>query len=71
MKMSHGTGTNGAQVGSGAALVVARDDDAFASMLEHDLGGAEHVAGGDEAHVDLADADRLVIGDRAGPVCGP
>ena len=64
MKMSHGTGSNGAQVGSGAALVVARDDDPLAVMLEHDLGRAEHMAGGDEADVDLADPDRLAISDR-------
>ena len=48
----------------GAALVVAGDDDLLALMLEHDLRGAEHVAGGNEADVDLADADALAIGDR-------
>ncbi len=48
----------------GPALVVARDDDPLAGMLEHDLGRAEDMAGGDEADVDLAEPDRLAIGDR-------
>src|SRR5438876_390336 len=47
----------------GTALVVPGYDDPLAFMLHHYLRAAEHVTGGDEAHVDLADADRLVIGD--------
>ena len=45
-----------------APLVVARHDDPLARMLEHDLRRAEHMAGGDEADVDLADAEALAIG---------
>ena len=57
MKMSQGTGTKPGQVGSGAALVVARHDDLLALVLKHDLRAAEHMAGGDVADIDLADAD--------------
>ena len=55
----------------GPALVIARDDDPLAVMLQHDLRRAEHMAGGDEADVDLADADGLAIGDRTARCCGP
>ena len=48
----------------GPALVVAGDDDARALMLEHHLGAAEHMAGGDERDADPAAADRLAIGQR-------
>src|SRR5438067_12342584 len=34
-------------------------------MLEHDLRRAEDMPGGNEADVDLAQADHLAIGDRA------
>ena len=70
MKMSHGTGTKHGAGRVRPALVIARDDDALAFVLEHDLRRAEHMAGGHEADVDLADADRLVIGDRL-PVLRP
>ncbi|GJE41460.1 hypothetical protein AEGHOMDF_0626 [Methylobacterium soli] len=40
-------------------LVIARDHDAHALGLDGDLGRAQHVAGGGEAHRDVADADRL------------
>ena len=50
----------------GAALVVARDNDLLAAMLEDDLGRTEDMAGGDEADVDLADADGFAIGDGVG-----
>ena len=70
MKMSHGTGTKRRAGRVGPALVIARDDDPLAFMLQHDLRRAEDMAGGDEADVDLADADRLVIGDRL-PVLRP
>ena len=53
-----------AQVGSGPALIVARDDDLLALVLQHDLGRAEDMAGGDEADVDVAEPDRFAIGDR-------
>ena len=39
----------------GAALVVARDDDAQAACLHHDLRGAEHMAGRMEGDGDAAD----------------
>ena len=48
----------------GPALVVARHDHPLAAMLEHDLRRAEHMAGGNEADLDLADPDALAIGDR-------
>lgn len=48
----------------GAALIVARDDDPLARMVEHDLRGTEHMAGGDEAHRDVAHAHLFAIGDR-------
>ena len=48
----------------GAALVVARHDHPLAAMFEHDLRRAQHMAGGNEADIDLADADGFAIGDR-------
>ena len=48
----------------GAALVVARDDDPLAAMIEHDLRRSQHMAGGNEADLDLAHPDRLAIADR-------
>ena len=45
----------------GPPLVVAGNHDPFAFMLHHDLSRAEDMAGGHEAHVDLADADRLIV----------
>ena len=64
MKTSHGTGSNGGQVGIGPALVVARDDDALALAFQHDLRGAEDVAGRHELNVDLADAHGLAVLQR-------
>ena len=64
MKMSHGHRLERRAGRVGAALVVAGDDDPLALVLEHDLRRAEDVAGGDEADVDLAEPDRLAIGDR-------
>src|SRR5919202_3973652 len=48
------------------ALVVARDHDAVAG-LDHDLGRAEDVARGREAHPDAADLEILAIGRGLGP----
>ena len=59
MKTSHLTGSNGAQVGSAAALVVARGDDAQAAMLDRDLRRAEHMAGRMERHAHAVEVDRL------------
>ena len=56
MKTSHGTARSSAGR-IRAALVIAGDDDLFAPVLQHDLRGAEHVAGGHEADVDVADAN--------------
>jgi hypothetical protein len=53
--MSHGTGLEGGAGRIRPALVVAGDDDALAAMLQHDLSGAEHVAGRHEADVHLAE----------------
>ena len=45
MKMSQGDGLEGQAGRIMLALVVARDDDAGALVLDGDLGGAEHMAG--------------------------
>ena len=47
----------------GPALVVAGDHDLLALVLQHDLSAAEDMARGHEADVDVADANRLVVGD--------
>jgi hypothetical protein len=52
------------------ALVIAGDDHPLAAMFHHDLGGAEHVPGGDEADVHLAEPDHLAISNGR-PTCGP
>src|SRR3546814_18959573 len=44
-------------------LVIAGDDDPLAGMFEPDLGGAEDVTGGDEAHVPLALAQGIPTPD--------
>ena len=59
-----GDGLEGRAGRIGAAFIVARDDDLLARMFEHDLGGAEDVASGDEADIHLAHANRLAIVDR-------
>ncbi len=46
------------------ALVVARDDDPRAAVVEHDLRAAQHVAGGEETHPDPVDRDGLAIVER-------
>ncbi len=51
--------------GIGAALVIARDDDALTAMIEHDLCRAEDMAGGDEADLDVPRLHGFAIGDRA------
>ena len=48
----------------GAALIVAGDDDAAALPFDHHLRAAEHMAGGHEPHGDVADLERLAIGER-------
>ena len=50
----------------GAALVIARHHHPLAAIVDHDLRRSQHMAGGDEADVDLADADGLAISDRVG-----
>src|SRR5678815_1855666 len=46
-----------------APLVIARYDDPLAGMLENDLRRSQHVAGGHEAHIDLAHAEAFAIGN--------
>jgi hypothetical protein len=46
------------------ALVVARDHGALAVPVDHHLGGAQYVPGGDEPHGDAPDLQRLAIGQR-------
>ena len=46
------------------ALVVARDDDALAPVLEHGLRGAQDMAGRHEAHLDIADLHGLAVFQR-------
>jgi hypothetical protein len=39
-------------------------DDLLPGVLQDDLGRAKHMAGGNEAYVDVAHSDRLAIGGR-------
>jgi len=48
----------------GAALVVARDDDPGAVMLQHDLGAAQHMAGRSQPELDRAERQALAIAER-------
>ncbi len=48
----------------GAALVVARHDDALASVCQHCLRRAQDVAGRREADLDLADPHALAVSQR-------
>ena len=49
----------------GLALVIARDDDALPALREPDLRRAQHVAGGMEAHIDVAEPQALAVARRS------
>ena len=66
MNTSHGTSSNGAQVGSAHVLVIAGGDDAQAAGFDRDLRRAEHVAGGVERHFRAAEIDAFAVADRLG-----
>ncbi len=59
-----GLDAEGRASGIGAALVIARDDDAGAGMLQHHLRRAENMAGGDQAQADIADLQGFVVFQR-------
>ena len=48
----------------GTPLVVAGSDDPAATVFQHRLGAAKHVAGRDESDIDVADPQALAIGQR-------
>ena len=48
----------------GPALVIAGNDDPAAAVFEHDLGAAEHMAGGHQGDPNLADRQALPISER-------
>ena len=66
MNTSHGSSSNGAQVGSANVLVIAGGDDAQAVRLDRDLRRAEHMAGGMERDFGAVEVDAFAIGDRLG-----
>ncbi len=69
MNTSHGTTSNGAQVGSGGVLVVAGGDDAGVLAGDRDLRRAQHMAGGVKFDGDVAEPQFLAIGDGLGAAC--
>jgi hypothetical protein len=64
MNTSHGTTSNGAQVGIGRVLVVAGSDDAGVLAGHRDLRRAQHMAGGMEFYRHVAQLDFFAISDR-------
>jgi len=50
--------------GIGAPLVIARHDDTLTAMFEQYLRRSQHMAGGHEGDIDIAEPQRLAISDR-------